>query len=401
MEILKIALLIVFMILLIRKNMAIGVVLILSAMIVGFMFAEKLIDLPLFFYRSMTSYIFFRIMAIIYSVFLIASVLKAGDINKMLEGIVNLVPKLKIAMIIPPMTIGLLPMPGGAMLPAPIVGSIGNKLGMKPEHKVYVNFWFRHVWEYAWPLYPGLILTVSILKIEMKSIVMSQFYLSIIAIAAGLVFLFTVIKGKNQIREMHPARALLRFISGIWPILIIIILILATSVPVEFIVLVMAFLYWLLSKIQWKRKLKMLYNCITVETILLVVGLVLFKDFLQYSNALEQFVAAFPASDFLPLLLIIMLPLIVGFLTGINQGYVAIALPVLVPFLQTGGSVDMLKVAIFYASGFAGILLSPAHLCLSLTKEYFKADFNKVYKYLIPSTIPIFIIPIIIYLLRR
>jgi len=401
MEIVKIALLIVFMILLIRKNMAIGVVLILSAMIVGFMFAESIIDLPVFFYRSMTSYIFFRILAIIYSVFLIASVLKAGDINKMLEGIVNLVPKLKIAMIIPPMTIGLLPMPGGAMLPAPIVGSIGNKLNMKPEHKVYVNFWFRHVWEYAWPLYPGLILTVSILKIEMKTIVMSQFYLSIIAIAAGLVFLFTVIKGRDQIREMHPARALLRFLSGIWPILIIIILILATPIPVEFLVLAVAFIYWMISKIQWRKKLRMLYNCITIQTIFLVVGLVLFKDFLQYSNALEQFVAAFPASDFLPLLLIIMLPLIVGFLTGINQGYVAIALPVLVPFLHTAGSVDMLKVAIFYASGFAGILLSPAHLCLSLTKEYFRADFNKVYKYLIPSTIPIFIIPIIIYLLRR
>jgi hypothetical protein len=32
-----------------------------------------------------------------------------------------------------------------------------------------------------------------------------------------------------------------------------------------------------------------------------------------------------------------------------------------------------------YASGFCGVLLSPLHLCLVLTKDYFKAELRKVY----------------------
>jgi hypothetical protein len=35
-----------------------------------------------------------------------------------------------------------------------------------------------------------------------------------------------------------------------------------------------------------------------------------------------------------------------------------------------------------YAAGFAGVLLSPFHLCLIVTKEYFQADFKKLYKLL-------------------
>ncbi|RLG03834.1 MAG: hypothetical protein DRN54_02175, partial [Thaumarchaeota archaeon] len=37
--------------------------------------------------------------------------------------------------------------------------------------------------------------------------------------------------------------------------------------------------------------------------------------------------------------------------------------------------------------GFAGALLSPAHACLILSSEYYKAELQKVYRILIPSTI--------------
>jgi hypothetical protein len=36
-----------------------------------------------------------------------------------------------------------------------------------------------------------------------------------------------------------------------------------------------------------------------------------------------------------------------------------------------------------YVSGFCGILLSPAHLCLALTADYFKAELRDVYRILL------------------
>jgi hypothetical protein len=47
------------------------------------------------------------------------------------------------------------------------------------------------------------------------------------------------------------------------------------------------------------------------------------------------------------------------------------------------GHPDMILVMFAYVSGFVGILLSPAHLCLALTADYFKAELRDVYKILI------------------
>lgn len=400
MNLVRIILLIVLMILLIRKKMAIGVVLLLSAMITGFMFLENYADIPLIFYNAIFSYLTLRLIIIIYCVFLMASLMKEYHLKRMLDGVVNLFPNLKAAMIVPPMIIGLLPMPGGAMLPAPIVDKIGDKLSISPAMKTYVNFWFRHIWEYAWPLYPGMILTASILQIEMRSIVQYQFYLTVIALATGIIVISRIKPVKNE-RTMTPTHALKNLINGIWPILLIIVFILTGLFKAEFIVLGVVILYWLTMRIQWKRKFMYLYKSITPEAITLIVGLVIFKYMLEHSQALVMLVDTFSQKAYLSLLIIIILPFIVGFLTGINQGYVGIVLPVIAPLLITSGQVDMIKLTLFYASGFAGILIAPAHLCLSLTKEYFKADFSNVYKYLIPSTLPILIIPIIVYFILR
>ncbi len=400
MIIVKLILLIVLMILLLRRKIAIGVVLLFTALITGFMFLKDISDMPLLFFNSFFSYLTLKLLIIIYSVFLLSALMKEYDLKKMLEGVINLFPNLKIAMIIPPMTIGLLPMPGGAMLSAPIVDEIGSKMNVNPAMKTYINFWFRHIWEYAWPLYPGLILTASILDIGIKTIVIYQFYLTIIAIITGLIMI-SRIKGIKSEKVMKKRIAIIKFISGIWPILLIIVLILFSNIKPEFIVLTVTMLYLISLKIEIRKKLKHLYKSITIEAMLLIIGLIIFKDILEYSQALVLFVETVQGEHLFTIMLLIIVPFIVGFLTGINQGYVGIALPVLAPFLITNGTLDMVKLTLFYSSGFAGILISPAHLCLSLTKEYFKADFTKIYKYLIPSTIPILIIPIIIYMIFR
>ncbi len=400
MNIIRIILLIALMILLIRKKMTIGVVLLLSALITGLMFMGDYVDLPIVFINSIFSSLTLRLIIIIYSVFLMASLMKEYHLKRMLNGVMNLFPNLKAAMIVPPMIIGLLPMPGGAMLPAPIVDEIGDKLSISPEMKTYVNFWFRHIWEYSWPLYPGMILTASLLDIPIRLIVQYQFYLTFVALIMGIIVISRIPGVKNQ-RNMSLAHAAKDFFSGIWPILLIIILLLSSTLRTEYIVLFTVFIYWLSLKIRWRKKFIYLIKSMSLEALLLILGLVIFKEVLQESQALILFVDSFRHEAYLSVLIIIILPFIVGFLTGINQGYVGIALPVLIPLLMINGQVDMIKLVMFYASGFAGILISPAHLCLSLTKEYYKADLNKVYKYLIPSAIPILIIPVIIYIILR
>ncbi len=400
MVIVKIVLLLALMLLLLRRKMSIGVVLILSAMIVAFLFTEEIADIPFYFFRSVTSYLTWRVLIIVFAVFLLANTLKQGDIDRMLKGVVNVFPNLKVAITIPPALIGFLPMPGGAMLPAPIVDSIGDKLGINPEQKVYITYWFRHLWEYCWPLYPGLIITASILAVEMKQLFIYQAYLTVIALIAGIIVMWQIKGAPNTKRDMHIISAMAHLLLGIWPIILIIILILAVPWPVEIITLGVTIIYLITQRFTIKKKLKLVFTSFTMDAFLLIIGAMLFKDILEYSRALSMLIETFPQSSVLSIIIIVSLSFIAGFLTGINQAYVGIVLPVILPFLiSAGGGVNMYKVAIFYSSGFAGVLLSPVHLCLILTKEYFKADFGKLYRMLLPSTIPILIIPIIVYLL--
>ena len=68
--------------------------------------------------------------------------------------------------------------------------------------------------------------------------------------------------------------------------------------------------------------------------------------------------------------------IIIGVLTGMSQGHVAIVMPI-VAAMQTG-SLNLAGVAM--AFGIAGQMLTPTHMCLVITVDYFKANFFKTLK---------------------
>ena len=53
--------------------------------------------------------------------------------------------------------------------------------------------------------------------------------------------------------------------------------------------------------------------------------------------------------------------------------------------LLLAAEMDMGAVALAYTGAFLGVLLSPLHLCFSLTRDYFKAEWGQVYKMVVPS----------------
>ncbi|NQT50926.1 DUF401 family protein, partial [bacterium] len=88
-----------------------------------------------------------------------------------------------------------------------------------------------------------------------------------------------------------------------------------------------------------------------------------------------------------PLVLLFSVPFVVGFLTGYNPGAVATTFPVLLPLLVTGGTVHYGYVLWAFAGAFLGVLISPVHLCLVLSREYFEAEMGRVYRRLVPPTV--------------
>ena len=77
------------------------------------------------------------------------------------------------------------------------------------------------------------------------------------------------------------------------------------------------------------------------------------------------------------------LPFILGIITGYANALIGLGFPVLLPFFQVHPS-GFHFMMLAYVSGFAAVFLSPMHVCLVMTQEFFRADMKKVYRLLIP-----------------
>ncbi|NOZ25607.1 MAG: DUF401 family protein [Nitrospirae bacterium] len=89
-----------------------------------------------------------------------------------------------------------------------------------------------------------------------------------------------------------------------------------------------------------------------------------------------------------------LLPFLTGVLTGITVGFVGSTFPLI---MSLAGS-DPHAFTLAFASGFIGVLLSPVHVCLVLTREYFNADMWGIYKKTLPAAAAVLMVAVLEFL---
>jgi integral membrane protein (TIGR00529 family) len=120
----------------------------------------------------------------------------------------------------------------------------------------------------------------------------------------------------------------------------------------------------------------------SAQVLISVVMVIYFKQMLEASQAVDGFHQGLSQLGVPPLVLLVVLPFSIGLMTGLTIAFVGVSFPILLPII-TGGDNIFVYLMLAYASGYCGVLLSPLHLCLVLTKDYFKAELRKVYHLLL------------------
>ncbi|MCK4888602.1 MAG: DUF401 family protein, partial [Candidatus Aminicenantes bacterium] len=315
--------------------------------------------------------------------------------DQLLSSLRSILRNNKIVSMAAPSIIGLLPMPGGALVSAPLVEKTTEKMAMSGEFKTFLNYWFRHIWEFVWPIYAGLLLFEAMSGIPLKKIILAQAPYTILNIISGVIILSLYMR-KNNIPNLRLKntstikRTAADFLWGIWPVLIIIILFFALSVPLYISLVLTSVLLTLIKKIRLKNIMKMLFSPLMGKTMLLITSVLVFQRIIYLSNVFGSAASGQISFSFL-IFLCFLISFSIGFLTGVNTAYIAISYPILLPLIQHLPNFFDLSIYI-YVIGFSGILLSPVHLCLVLTNEYFNSNLLKVYKYLFP---PVFLLMIL------
>jgi integral membrane protein (TIGR00529 family) len=324
------------------------------------------------------------------------------------------------SLILIPATIGLVPMPGGALFSAPMVGQAVKEDSWPSAWKAAVNYWFRHILEYWWPLYPVVIVTLSIFTIESWQFMAVQMPFTLISIAAGYFFL---LRNHSQALQFQPAYTTDN--STLFPVLLPILLIVlstlllpplysllfpgttaATSKLLSMLTGLLAGLLLLNSSMKQtdgQRLFRFLFTLKTGNVLLTLGGVMIFQALLETSGLLPQAARQLTETQ-VPLPVIIgFLPFLAGLVTGIAIGYAGTAFPLIVGLMAVEGTefTPISTLVLAFTMGYTGMMLSPVHLCFVLTREYFAAPYVKVLLYLMPCVLTVGACGIMLHLLLK
>ena len=314
-----------------------------------------------------------------------------------------------VAMCALPALIGLLPMPGGALFSAPMVESAACEHRVEPARLSAINYWYRHIWEHWWPLYPGVMMAIAQTNSTFLEFARYQFPLCFVMIAAGLPIFRGTSAGLHRSLAAPPPgtkRKLLWSASSIWVIL-------AVWVPLDLLLrrADLGFLgdalrgaaikYFplgtgLLAAVAWTAQLNRLPGAAVGRLIIgkqtgnvaaLVVSVMIFKHVIDTTGAAGQIAAGLREVNLPSQIVIAALPFIAGAVTGLAMGFVGTSFPIVVPLalaLAADGSIRP-YIALAYAFGHLGQMISPLHLCQVVSNRYFNTPFRPVYRHFLPS----------------
>jgi len=399
---LKIILIVLVLLFLIKKKWDLGLVLFIGTLLTGVAFRLDFPVLARNILEALISTETLSLFGIIILVLYLGNLLQLkGNFKKMVDSFKNLIPEPRLILALPSSFIGLLPMIGGALMSAPIVEEAGQRWKLTPAWKTFLNYWFRHIWEYSWPLYVNMILASAILQIPIKRIATVQFPFTVLAAILGLIILF---KHVHRLPDEKTGgkflKSLLNLILSIWPIFLVIVLIFVFKFSMLLALAATAFLTQIFFRMDFRERSRILWQSISLKTLFLIASVMVFKRILEVSGALESVTGVFQSEGISAYLLLFAVPFFLGLLTGVNHAYVGISFPILLPIFGSENP-DMVLVMFAYVSGFVGILLSPTHLCLVLTLDYFKAELRDVYKILLWPSVVIFIAAFLVLLFLR
>jgi hypothetical protein len=338
--------------------------------------------------------------AVIVSLILILSnsMETAGQMQRLLERFQGLVASPRLNLVIFPALIGLLPMPGGAVFSAPMVKELGTHSKLSQSQLSFVNYWFRHIWEYWWPLYPGILLTTIMTNISLLTIMLLMCPFTLIAVWMG----YRNLKGYAQYRQFNETDSgslAWPFIKELVPILIVIfaglsmgmlLSMIFPSFPVAkesglILALCIAIVWvWFENGTSKDQILQMLTTPRLLNMIYMIAGILIFKGILADSKAAVTAGQELVQLHVPLVVILVTLPFLVGVSGGIVIAFVGSTFPMLLPLVHTLGQSELLPayVMLVLSCGFAGVMLSPLHLCFLLSNEYFGTTMGSVYKHL-------------------
>ena len=320
--------------------------------------------------------------------------LRRGYMNRLLSSMDDLFHSKRLNISLLPMLIGFLPSAGGALFSAPMVGKAAEGTALTAEDKTFINTMYRHVMEIFVPTYPCLIMTSQLAGLPFSRLIPALFPMAVIVFLLGQLYLRRLPR-HQPFPTAGRGKMALALLAALWPILILILLILAFHMRVYIATALMLAALILVERLPLRDLPRLLKESTNFRLLLMVMVVMAFKDTLMLCGVTEILPAAIGGLPVPAFLTFSLMTLFISALTGMTFTSVGIVLP-----LALVGVSNALPIAVLILlSAYCGVMITPMHLCITLVAEHFKADLRHVITKSLPPYAGLYALSLGLYLL--
>src|SRR3989337_437253 len=208
-DVIKILIIFATILILINRKLNLGLAMIIGAIGLALLYRLSLSALSDVLVTTATGYTGIQLILALGLIMIMENILrKTETFKEMLEALKNVVRDVRIVLAAPPAIIGMVPSVGGAYFSAPLVEEASSAISITPERKGFINYWFRHIWEYVLPTYTGLRLASAITHVPLGKLILYQMPFAVMVVISGGIFCFRGIdlnrKGPSPSRADAP-----------------------------------------------------------------------------------------------------------------------------------------------------------------------------------------------------
>jgi integral membrane protein (TIGR00529 family) len=393
---LKIALTFVFMLFTIKRDWHLWLTILIGGVALGLLFGLSPAAVCATAVRGLAQPASIALFGVVFCVMMLSAIQeKTGQGRRLVAGLTPYMKSTRLRLAFFPALIGLLGVPGGAFFSCPMIRDAAGGYDLPNRRLVIINYWFRHIWESAWPLYPGYLMACVVAEIPPSALWRYTFPAVLINILLGwLFFLRAPVERLPGIplrdTEKRPLRLVLLDALpvavgiGLAPVFSYLFSALGINAPggspfvLSFFLAAMTALFQ--DKVPLASLPSLMFRPHVGKMLALILMVFVFKEIVMEAKVAEAIAAASGKGALLALLLA--LPAIMGGLTGIMLGFVGTSLPLLMGLIIQAGLYEerLCWVMLALFAGHVGQMVTPTHSCYLVTLEFFKVRFTDTWR---------------------
>ncbi|MDR7871537.1 MAG: DUF401 family protein [Tissierellaceae bacterium] len=305
---------------------------------------------------------------------------KRGDLDLAQRSLNGLFNSRRVNASLAPFFIGLLPSPGAVVIAGPMVDTACGDFFSK-EDKAFITSYYRHIPESFLPTYSSIILASQLTDVHMSMFILGMIPIVILLFVLGDIFyLKRLPKETGYEGSGNKKTDLLNLFKSLWTITFTIVLILIFDLQVFTATLITIFLSVIINKFRSTELKPMFISAYDNRIMSSTVAVMIFKDIITDTGVINELPTLFNKLP-IPTSIAFALIFLIGSIVSGANAIIALGVPMAFAAISNGGTPLLILLMSF---AYAGMQISPTHVCLTIVTEYFDTSMVDLIKKTIP-----------------